>query len=384
MSNDGALRAELGRLRRRAVQAPLWEYLLEQGWVEDARAEATVLKDQAAYLHEKVRAMETAVHGDAVVLRAPRDDALRARVDALSAIYAAWAAQDVRWFRIRRLMRTDDTVALKAYYTGGGPHPGYALLNEDAVLDWVLGQLQACAPGQDPNQYIAELVQQQQPGDRDPVVVLEFVADGRPVRQTVPRAGVLGELAELASKIAGTYRWHPAWAALFVLTGARPTVLTHTASAQIRYGTGAAGTRIALTVDPALPPQQVAELFGQVRSALQPEPPVRAQALRSYRLAEHVGPHLLRYPVNPQDAKRRGRPRRADPPGTFVYSIDPVGCTWQELRRSWNARYPDTGEDGKPWRYESLSNFTRDAQQAYLRLLDPRWTPPGEGRRRPG
>ncbi|MEY9966606.1 hypothetical protein ABIA33_004671 [Streptacidiphilus sp. MAP12-16] len=107
---------------------------------------------------------------------------------------------------------------------------------------------------------------------------------------------------------------------------------------------------------------------------------MRAQALRSYRLAEHVGPHLLHHPVNTRDAERRGRPRKADPPGSFVYYVEPVDCTWQDLRHAWNTRCPGAGDDGKLWRHDRQSNFTRDAQQAFLRLLDPQWSRPG-GRR---
>lgn len=387
MSNADRLREELVRVRRgRVVSDRLWQYLLDEGRVQDAEDEATTLRERAEYLHDKVQAMETAVRpgeGDAVELRTPGDVTTRARIDALSAIYAAWAAQDAKWFRTRQLMRLDDPAAVKAYYRSSGPHPGCALLDEDGATEWITAKLQALVPGGDVNQHVRDLLQRHQPGGPDPVVHLDLLVDGLPRQQTVPRLGVLGELAQLSQKLSDHYRWHPAWATQFVLTGITPTVLTHTASAQIRYGpSGAAGTRVTLTVDPALTPQQVAELYGQIRTAMQPEPPHRAQALRSYRLAEHVGPHLRHHPDMPQHGKRRGRPRRSDPPGGLVYYTSPVGCTWQDLRRSWNERYPDVGDDGKTWRYDSQSNFTRDAQDAYLRLLDPQWSRVGEKRRR--
>ena len=383
MTNPERLREELARrLRRPSVTDGMWTYLENEQYVADA--EGMSLREGVEFLHDRVRAIETAVRPDqgvAVELRAPRDAATRARIDALSEIYAAWAARDAEWFRTRHLICTDEPAATKAY-TAGGPHPGHALLDEHAVTAWVVEKLKAHAGDGDPDQYIVELIQQRKPGDRDPVVHLDFVSDGQPVRQTVPRHSALGELAELSQKLAGRYRWHPAWASLFVLAGIRPTVLAYTASAQISYGiSGAATTRVTLTIDPALPPQQVAELYGQIRAAMQPEPLPRARSLRSYRLAEHVGPHLLHHPVFAPDTKRRGRPRKVDQPSTPVYYVDPVGCTWQDLRRTWNARYPRVGEDGRPWRYDSQPNFTRDAQQAFLRLLDPRWSRPGERRR---
>ena len=383
MNNPDRLREELARrLRRSCVANGMWEYLVEEDWVRDAVDMS--LPAGAEFLFNKVRAIETAVRperGDAVELHAPRDATAGARIDALSAIYAAWAARDAVWFRRRHLMRADDRTVFETCATGG-PYSGYTLLDEDAVAAWVMERLRDYAAGADPDRYIVGLIERGKPGDRARVAHLDFVSDGRPVRQTVPRHGALGELAELSQKLAKNYRWHPAWASLFVLAGTRPTVLAYTASAQISYGIeGAATTRVTLTVDPALPPQQVAELYGQIRTAMQPEPAPRAQSLRSYRLAEHVGPHLLYHPVNPQESNRRGRPRKGNLPGTFAYYVDPVDCTWQDLRRTWNSLDSVAGEDGKPWRYDSQSNFTRDAQRAFLRLLDPRWSPPSERRR---
>lgn len=386
MNNEARLRKALARHIRRPVPEEVWRYLIDDKYVEDAEiiSGRASLREGAEYLHKKAQArQQTAVRrddGEAIELRAPRDAFTRARIDTLSAIYAAWASRDARWFREHHLIRTDDPAAL-AVYVKGGPHPGYTLLDEDAVTAWVSEKLKAHAQGGDPDQYIVDLIRQGEPSGRDPVVHLDFVSDGQPVRQTVPRLGALGELAELSQKLAERYRWHPAWASLFVLVGTQPVVLAYTASAQIRHGvSGAAGTRVTLTVDPALPPQQVAELYGQIRAAIQPEPPRRAQSLRSYRLAEHVGPHLLHHP-SVRGTKRRGRPRKAHPPGALVYNVGPVDCTWQDLRRTWNARYSEVDEDGKTWRYDSQSNFTRDAQQAFRRLLDPHWSRPGEQRR---
>lgn len=313
------------------------------------------------------------------MLDAPRDVAVQARIDALSAIYAAWAQHgtEVEAFRGRALRR-QDPAAVKAW-AARGPHPGYELLNEDDVPAWVLERHNAVSQTGDGDEYVMALIRQHEPRTESEVVHLPFIDRGRPRLVTVPRVGTLGDLAALSEKIADWYRWHPAWACLFVLTGAQPTVSAFTASAQVRYGMdGAATTRVTLTLDPTLPPRVVADLYAGLRSRLQHErqPPRRAQSLRFYRLAEHVGPHVRRYPANSLEVERRGRPRSTNPPGGIVYYIDPVGCTWQDLRHSWNERYPAVGEDGKPWRYDRLSNFTRDAQDALYRLLDPGWRLP--------
>jgi hypothetical protein len=43
------------------------------------------------------------------------------------------------------------------------------------------------------------------------------------------------------------------------------------------------------------------------------------------------------------------------------------------MLRDWNAKYGNYGEDEQSWRYGHLSNFTRDAQDALTRLLNPGW-----------
>lgn len=69
-----------------------------------------------------------------------------------------------------------------------------------------------------------------------------------------------------------------------------------------------------------------------------------------------------------------GRPRRTKPPGGVVWYARPAGGqTWSSLRRSWNERYPDRGEDGTDWKCTQPQNFARDAQDVLQRLLDPRW-----------
>jgi hypothetical protein len=319
--------------------------------------------EAVGYLQGQVRALQTALDSDrgaTIVPDVPREAAAEARVDALSRVYAAWAGADpnVQQFRERVLC---DANAYWRWVLEDGPYPGYDLLDEDDVGDWLLARHEAS---------LREMVSDE-PME---AVDLPYVVGGRPQTLKVVRDGDLGTLAALSATLSERYRWHPAWATLFVLAGTPPVVSTFSASVRIRYGMdSAATTRITLTVDPSLSSKQIAALYGSVRARLQPGTTHHARSLRSYRLAEHVGPHLMTYPATSRPEKRRGRPRSTNTPGGIVYYTDPVGCTWQDLRHSWNQRYPKLGEDGKPWRYDRLSNFTRDAQQALATLLDPGW-----------
>lgn len=395
------LREAVGKARRRPVADGLWDYLADEGKVGDAETKGS-LDEQVEYLLGCIDAIQEARDSDKgtpVVLDRPRDTLIRARADALSAIYAAWAAQDqgVDMFRRRALMRRDAD-AVRAWRTGG-PHPGYLLLREQEVPAWVLDRHNAAAPDGDGDAYIQGLLHRQRSLipevtallrelrpeinellahgqlilDGHGIVNLNYVDHGQPRILTVLKRSTLGDLAELGEKLSDRYCWHPAWAANFVITGEAPIVSTYSASAQVSYGMeSAAATRVSLTLDPFLPPQQVGDLFAGLRGRLQPQPPRRAQTLRSYRLAEHVGPHIHGYPANPAQVRRRGRPRTPGP-GGFAYYLEPADCTWQELRRSWNSQYPDGGEDGKRWIYDRLDTFTHHSQNALIRLLDPNW-----------
>ena len=398
----GKLRDAFGKARRRPVSDGLWEYLEAEGRVADAESMDTV-KEGVEYLRNFLGAHQTAVDSDrgtTVVLDGPRDASTRARIDALSEIFAAWAEHDpdIDAFRRRALTRRDAD-GLRAW-AAGGPHPGYRLLAEDEVSPWVLERHNAAAPTGNGDTYIPELLLQQcrlvpeieaflLQSQLEPeimellrqsritlesrIIHLQYVDHDQLRTVTVVKRSTLGDLAELSEKLGDRYSWHPAWAANYVLTGDRPIVSTYSVSAQVSYGMGSAPTtRVTLTLDPFLPPQQVADLYADLRSRLQPQPPRRAQSLRSYRLAAHVGPHVIRYPANPAQVKRRGRPHNT-PPGGFAYYTDPVGCTWQDLRRSWNDRYPTIGEDGKSWRYDRSASFINHSKEALDRLLDPSW-----------
>jgi hypothetical protein len=369
------LRAELAKARRRPVGDGVWRYLEEMGFVGEA--EQMPLAKGGEYLKEQWRRAQQAVGSDSGVPISLelRDAAFNARADALAAIYAAWAAENsgVQWFRQHSLRRADPDAMMA--WIQGGPQPGYELLAEDDVAGWVLAQYRSASATGDGADKLKELISTWKPGTESPVVHLEYV-DGDMLRKlTVPRRGTLGDLEKLSVELAKKYRWHPAFATLFVLTGAEPLVSTFSASAEVRYGIdNAATTRVTLSLDPFLSIDRVTEIYAEVRRRLEPEPARRAQSLRAYRLAQHVGPHVMQYSATSAVPGRRGRPRKTDPPGGIVWYIDPIrGQTWSSLRQSWNQKYPDQGEDGTSWKYSELSNFTKEAQEVLLRLLDPQW-----------
>lgn len=366
----GLVSAKLGRL----VSDEMWTHLVEQGYVEDA--EGMPRSEQAPYLAGQIKQLMILADSMSAAARPappdrPQGAAATARIDALSAIYAAWAGgnTDVRHFRKTQLVRRD-TAEYVAYVQRRGPRPGYELLAPEQVAAWVKDHYDR-AGGEE---HIRQLVMDMEPSGPDPTTDLSYM-DGRQGRRlTVDARGPLGRLAKLSEKLAGWYRWAPTGATDFVLTGRRPEVLVYIGSAQIRYGVdSSATTRVTMTLDPFLAPEQVAGIYSRLRAKLSDNHQIRSQSVKYYRLAEHVGPYVHFYVQEPGKVRRAGRPPVSGPTGLAQF-IDPVpGYSWSALCHDWNTRYSVVAEDGRSWRYEHLSNFTRDAQDALRRLLDPGW-----------
>ena len=369
------LREGLNKAIRRPVGDVSWGYLVRKGFVGEA--EDMPFTEGVQYLLKEWREVQAA-HDSPTGTSVPltlRDAALEARTDALSAIYATWAAHDPRLDSFRRsALRRRDPEALQAYALRRGPHPGFELLREDEAPRWVREQYDAIETAGEGEERIRELLQREQKMGRSDLAHLQFIEDGELRNLSVPHLGPLGELAKVSERLAGEYRWSRPWAAHFALTGAQPRVIAYSATAEVYYGLPtAAATRVTMVLDPALPASRVAELYADLRAQLEADPPRRTQSLKAYRLCEHVGPHVARFPAT-QPPPGPGRPRTTNPPGGLVYYTRPAGGhTWASLRQSWNERYPDLGEDGTNWKYSSAQNFTRDAQDLLQRLLDPRW-----------
>ncbi len=370
------IRAEIEATAGRRLPDQTWKFLLEKGYVSEIEEGTSSVAKALSELKELTAAVvpfsqpEQREHRDQ-----PTGAAGSARIDALTAIYAAWAAYqpDVRSFRSRALVDHDAPEFL-AWVRGQGEYPDPRLLHEDEVDRWVMARFHADATDGDGDRHIRELVAQALPNHARPVAHLWYISDNQERVLTVDATGSLGDLVKLANRLAEQYRWRASEAATFVLTGRAAEVYVYVGSAQIRRGEMAATTRVTMTVDPFLTPDEVAGIYSRLRKRFLPAPPPRSAGVRRYRLAGHVGPHVLIQAERPADRIGPGRRPRPGPAG-FVQTIQPTGHhTWQSLRRSWNERYShEYDERGRLMRYDSASNFIRDAQTALRQLLFPNW-----------
>ncbi|MFF9643635.1 hypothetical protein [Kitasatospora aureofaciens] len=303
-----------------------------------------------------------------------------ARIDALSAIYAAWANSDpkVEWFR-RSYLAPHDTPEYDAWIAGRGTYPDFQLLAPEDVNQWVIDHFNADSADGNGTRHIESLLTVCRPGE-NPVVDLWYIASHRELALTVDSRWTLGDLAKLAREISDTYQWRQSEAATFVLTGRQPEVFVYSGSASIRHGATAACSRVTMTLDPFLTPDQVAGIYGRLKARLH-SGPMKSLSEKHYRLAQHIGPHVSSRVDDPRLTGRMGRPLQAGPTG-LAHIIEPTGgATWQSLRRDWNDRCGHrTDRNNAVWRYDNDNhpNFVRDAKKAYERLLFPSWRRPDE------
>lgn len=362
---------------RQPLSDEMWADLDKYGFVDDA--EGLPRSEQVSFLADRIKELMSAARSMSVGTRLaasdrPQGAAATARIDALSAIYATWAETDtdVRFFRMSALVRRD-TPEFLAYLKVRGPHPDYELLQPEEVEAWVKDQHDRIANGGDGDEHVRQLIMNRRPNEPSPTTNLRYAHGSQERILTVDARSPLGKLAEVAENLANRYRWASSQAAVFVLTGRMPEVFVYVGSAQIRYGIdSSATTRVTMTLDPFLTPEQVAGIYSRLRAKLRDDPP-RSLSVKYYRLAEHVGPHVQFYVQEPGKVRRNGR-RPAPGPTGLAQFIDPLpGYSWSKMHRDWNAKYADSAEDDRSWRYEHLSNFTRDAHGALTRLLNPGW-----------
>lgn len=261
------IRMELENALRTPIADAAWDHLVQQAYVEEVEAGAWTIDDLTA----KVRDLQAAFSG-----RVPSstnelpstDAATSARIDALSAIYAAWAEGlgEVRRFRERELVDYS-APEFRAWAKRQGPYPDPEpqLLQDAEVLPWITKHHNARAPNGDGDEHVATLI-----GDGKPVRHLWFIAEQQERAVTVDAHGPLGDLAKLASDLADRYRWRPSEAATFVLTGRTPEVLVYVGSAQIRPGQTNVMSRLTMTLDPALTPDQVAGIYSRLKARYRP------------------------------------------------------------------------------------------------------------------
>jgi hypothetical protein len=351
------VRAELEKAWQRPVPDPLWDYLEEQGFADEAEHDLLTIEGLLEEARRVIAAGRREMPETAgnEVARQLAGAAATARIDALSAIFAAWASGDLEVQRFRERVLAGD------------------LLVWDDAGPWILAQRAADAPDGDADSYLLAAFTRSRPDAPPPFTTLWYVS-GRERTVSVDTQSVLGDLAQLADKLSSRYRWRPSGGTMFLLTGKVPEVFVYTGSASVRGGGLVATARVTMTLDPALTPEQVAGIYARLRARIHPSPQPRPLSVKHYRLAEHVGPRVAFGLNQPSAITRPGRRPRVDPDG-LVRTITPVtGWTWNSLREAWNDKCGTRPTaDGRTWRYDTSHNFIRDAKHALTRLLAPGW-----------
>jgi hypothetical protein len=91
--------------------------------------------------------------------------------------------------------------------------------------------------------------------------------------------------------------------------------LVYVGAAQIRPGQTNVMSRLTMTLDPALTPDQVAGIYSSLKARYRPTPGPRSLSVKHCRLAQHVGPHVAISIVPPGERAGVGRPPRPGPTG---------------------------------------------------------------------
>lgn len=147
---------------------------------------------------------------------------------------------------------------------------------------------------------------------------------------------------QLAGELADRYSWHPEEAVVWLLCGRAPRVRLAWWGYRYRYEVHEdmyecdAFTRVVLSLDPALTPDQVAAVWAEVRRRVSPGR-VRPQQRRAVRLAEHMA---------------------------GFWDED---HTWADAWEAWNQR------SGDP--IDQQATFRTLAREAVRRLLRTGWRP---------
>jgi hypothetical protein len=168
------------------------------------------------------------------------------------------------------------------------------------------------------------------------IKTLEYLVPGDEWVRRVPVAigGALERLQIISERLAQNHRWHPAQATLFVLTGAAPLISILSVEVQpTNRGVITGPSRIALTVDPMVPPEKVRASYERIRQKIVGKGH-REMRERQFKLAVFT-------------------------------KLSPEEEPWAERVAKWNEMVPDK------LGYRSTSNFKRDAERAVERLLNP-------------
>jgi hypothetical protein len=164
--------------------------------------------------------------------------------------------------------------------------------------------------------------------------ILKFVDHGQDGIRAVPTAanGALFQLAELATILHRRYDWSDAWCSTFVMTGQSPPATIARSTAHEAWPWYRARQRVTISVRLDVKPTTVMEIYRKERRRLLGDQPI----------PRVLGEHTAKL-------------------GIFA-AAHSAGYTWAETMRAWNAENPDK-------RYASEARFTRDARDAFKRIM---------------
>lgn len=315
------VRAAVDRLLSSPTSDDEWGFLVEKHYIEEALDGLLTAQGVA----NEVRRLRRIYPGQASrtgnappMLGTDRSrEAVGERAQAVSVLLAHRAGQE----RVVSDFRAD---ALGGRLLAAGEVQGWLTSRTRAARTWVSTTDSAGARRTETLGYGV-------PGDK----WMHFVA--------VPKGGGVERLYRLAGELAARYGWQQAQATLFILTGSIPLVSPLTAELVTRRPCAGA-SRLVLTIDPALPPEEVAAEYRRVRRALLGEGK-RARPLSEKHL------RLGAFVAERQDCR-----------------------TDAERLHAWNAAYPHWG-----YQQDQVTNFNRDYRRAQERLLHPDYHPPSGG-----
>ncbi len=223
------------------------------------------------------------------------------------------------------------------------------LLPTSDVIAWIEAQycdeLDISDPKDGPKAFFAALAASQRAarGPTGNLTETLWVPGPTPPRSgTVLGHGLLGDLARCADELASAYRWAPADATSFVLTGEVPAVVRGIIRFEARGSFGNATTRVVLELDPDMTPAEVVAAFKAGRRVV-------AGTRQRVRRMTDGGIELGAW-----FAARTGLSLRR-----------PTDTTWGDLQREWNRAHPPWRQAGTP------ENFKTRAEEASARLLLP-------------
>ena len=151
--------------------------------------------------------------------------------------------------------------------------------------------------------------------------------------KNISYGGVLDELRRVAESLSRGLGWREAQAVMFTLTGEVPLVQPIRINEQVVFPVQAA-SRIVMTIDPTLPPREVAEVYKQHRQRFLGE---------GRRQREIEAKHLTLAAFS---------------------TTRPKDETLAQRMRAWNRKYPK-------WKYTERTNFGRDVATVRSRLMQP-------------